>query len=268
MAAGMASSIASGALQSLTGNIETALIVIHDYRSAANSTGMATEQDRKETLQALSSERVAATKEALTKGTAPSFPNSQDKMFKIHFNPSNLMLNASSQSLNEKDLIKDGSITKGVEDPKLYLTTTLYFDDMDTYDSFMAEKFTAGLTAQGIANAAKMVGDATNKRASHSVRPQVEGLISALRNPFTRTISFRWNAFSFIGQLTTVRAKYTMFSTSGKPVRAEVLLRLQHELDPTMLHNWYGDFDKAFGRTASKSAKATQMTQNLLNINL
>lgn len=268
MAAGLASSIASGAVQSLTGNIETALIVIHDYRSAASSTGATTQEEKQEVLQALSSERVASTKEALSKGTAPSFPNSQDKIFRIHFNPSSLMLNASSASLNEKNLTEDGSINTTIEDPKLYLTTTLYFDDMDTYDSFMAEKFTAGLTVQGVANAAKMVGDITKKRASHSVRPQVEGLISALRNPFTRTISFRWNAFSFIGQLTTIRAKYTMFSTSGKPVRAEVLLRLQHELDPTMLHNWYADFDKAFGRTASKSAKATQMTQNLLNINL
>lgn len=268
MSSGITSQIASGAVTSLTGNIENALLVIHDYRDAIKGVDLTNKNDRKDMLTALSSERVAATKLALETGTAPSFPNSRDKIFNIHFNPSQLTLNASSIPKNEKDIVGEGSLSQAPEDPQLYLTTVLYFDDMDTYDSFMGEKFTSGLSAKGINNIAKGIKDIAGTKKSHSVLPQVESLISALRNPFTRTISFRWNSFSFIGQLTTVRAKYTMFSTSGKPVRAEVLLRMQHELDPTLLNNWYEDFDKAFGRTSTKSASLMKNTSNLLNLNL
>jgi len=259
--------IAKGAAQSITGNIETAVIVIHDYRDVAKKSKISSKEDSAQILSALGKERINSTKFALENGTAPSFPNSKAQIFKIHFNPSNLMLNASSVPHYQKDVTNQGTLAQTVEDPTLYLTTTLHFDDMDRYDSFMWDKFTSGLTASGAANAAKMGADIAGKGKTYSVRPQVEALISALRNPFTRTVSFRWNSFSFIGQLTTVRAKYTMFSTSGNPVRAEVLLRLQHELDPVLLKNWYQDFEEAFGRTTDIASKIGYNTKNLLNFN-
>jgi hypothetical protein len=96
----------------------------------------------------------------------------------------------------------------------------------------------------------------------------VEALVAALRNPFTRMISFRWADFSFIGQLNTVRANYTMFSTSGRPIRAQVLLRIQHEMDPTMLQGWYDSFDDAFDGESSNLVKKEQNMSTLLNLKL
>jgi len=264
--------IAKGALQTVTGNIETAQIIIHDYRQAAQTLGVGKKNSalaQEDALAAFSGWRVDATKEALTTGTAPSYSGSQDKVFKVQFNPSQLTLNASSVPKYEADLTdpkKQRAIV--VEDPKLTLTVMMYFDNMDKYDAFMTEKFTSGVTATGAANAVKMGADALGLKDKPSVRPQVEALVAALRNPYTRTISFRWADFSFIGQLTTVQARYTMFSTSGRPVRAQVLLRLQHEMDPAMLHNWYQSFETVFKGEASSWGKASQKIGNLTNINL
>ena len=155
-----------------------------------------------------------------------------------------------------------------VEDAKLALTVMLYFDDMDTYDAFMWDKFTAGMTAQGAANLAKMGMELGGGQKVHSIQGQVEALVAALRNPYTRLISFRWADFTFIGQLNTVRANYTMFSPAGRPIRAQVLLRIQHEMDPNMLSGWYSSFEKAFGGDTSNLVKTEQNMGNLLNLSL
>ena len=106
------------------------------------------------------------------------------------------------------------------------------------------------------------------KEEVHSVQSQVEALVATLRNAYTRTISFRWADFSFIGQLNTVRANYTMFSPSGRPIRAQVLLRIQHEMDPTMLQGWYNSFDQAFGGDTKNLVKPEQDRSALLNLSL
>jgi hypothetical protein len=96
----------------------------------------------------------------------------------------------------------------------------------------------------------------------------VEALVAALRNPFTRMISFRWADFTFIGQLNTVRANYTMFSAAGRPIRAQVLLRIQHEMDPNMLQGWYKNFDTVFQGKSSDLVTKEQTMSSLLNLNL
>ena len=82
---GAGSNIAKGALNTLTGNIETAQLIIHDYRDIAASSGAGSKaMPTKTMLAALNNERIAATKAALDAGTAPSYPNSKDKVFKVH----------------------------------------------------------------------------------------------------------------------------------------------------------------------------------------
>ena len=263
---GAGANIANGALNTLTGNIESAQLIIHDYRDiAARSKAGSKALPSATMLAALNNERIAATKAALDSGTAPSYPNSQDKTFKVQFNPSELTLNASAVPYCMPDATNDKARAISVEDPKLLLSVVLHFDAMDPYDSFMAEKFTSGLSAKGIANIAKIGMDIGDTKDKPSVRPQVEALVAALRNPYTRTISFRWADFSFIGQLTAVQARYTMFSTSGRPVRAQVLLRLHHEMDPVMLHNWYQNYEKIFKGDKNSLTSAGQYVGNLLN---
>ncbi len=266
----MAMSIGQQAAASLTGNIETALLVIHDYRERAAklNEGVTGGLSVAQTLSALNKARVRATAAALENGAPPSYPGSQDRTLRVQFNPSELTLNASAVPKSEQDGTTGRSRTMAVEDAKLNLTVMLYFDDMQTYDAFMWDKFTAGFTAQGVSNAVKMGKDAVGKGTVHSVQGQVEALVAALRNPYTRSISFRWADFAFIGQLNTIRANYTMFSPSGRPIRAQVLLRIQHEMDPNMLYGWYDSFERAFGGETENLVKVEQTTGSLLNLSL
>ena len=260
-------SIGSDLASSVTGNIETAMLVIHDYRSMAGTTAEARLGQGK-LLEELSQFRSDATAAALKNGEVPTYSGSLDRVLKVQFNPSQLTLNAAALPKSHQDATSGRARTMAVEDARLNLTVHLYFDDMDTYDAFMWEKFTSGLTAKGVANAVKFGKDKKGTAAAHTVQWQVESLISALRNPYTRTISFRWADFAFIGQLNTVHANYTMFSTSGRPVRAEVVLRIRHEMDSNMLHNWYKNFTKAFGGDTSNLVKTEQSFSALMNLNL
>lgn len=262
--------IGQQALASLTGNIETALLVIHDYRQKAAelSSSVTGGMSKAEILNTLHQSVVRDTAAALANGTAPTYPGSQNRTLRVQFNPSELTLNASAVPQSQQDGITGQSRTLAVEDAKLDLTVTLYFDAMDPYDAFMWDKFTAGLTAQGIGNLTKMGKEAAGKQSVHSVQGQVEALVAALRNPYTRSISFRWADFAFIGQLNTVRANYTMFSPSGRPIRAQVQMRIQHEMDPQMLQGWYKHFEQAFGGNTSNLVAPAQGMSNLLNLPL
>ena len=265
----MAVNIGTEAKRIVTGQAETALLVIHDFRQMAKkaNTGQEGGLSTAETLRAISNELAAGTAEALSNGTTPIYPNSQDKIFQVQFNPSELTLNASNAPVSKVNVADGNSRTMAVTDPALFLRVNLYFDDMQTTDAFMTEKFTTLASAQGAANVANSLMTAAGKN-KHSVQPQMEALVAALRSPYTRIISFRWADFSFIGQLKNVRAEYIMFSPSGRPVRARVMLQIRHELDPGTLSQWYNDYTTAFGGAASSLGSVTQKMGNILNINL
>ena len=266
----MAMGVGGQALASLSGKVETALLVIHDYRQkvAEMSRGVTGGLSVTETVSTLQQSRIRATASALENGAPPTYPGSQSRTLRVQFNPSELTLNASAVPQSQQDAITGHSRTMAVEDAKLNLTVTLYFDDMHPYDAFMWEKFTAGLTAKGMGNLAKMGMEAAGKQRTHSVQGQVEALVATLRNPYTRFISFRWADFAFTGQLNTVQANYTMFSPAGRPIRAQVLLRIQHEMDPQMLQGWYSSFERAFGGDTSNLVQPGQGMSNLLNLPL
>ena len=260
-------SIAGDLGKSITGNVETAMLVIHDYRELSKS-DFALENGPAETLLALKDARVEATKAVLSTGVPQSYPGSRDKTLKVQFNPSQLTINASAIPASKQDASGAQSRSMAVEEAKLTLTVVLFFDEMDTYDAFMWDKFTSGITAKGASNAVKGIKDVVGKQKPRTVQWQVESVISALRNPYTRLISFRWADFTFTGQLHAVQARYTMFSTSGRPIRAQMLLRIQHEMNETMLHNWYRNFKEAFGGDSSSLVKNEQSYSALLNLNL
>lgn len=253
------------------GNIETAMLVIHDYRDAA-AEGLSDGLSAESILgnQAKGRSMVGSvTKSVLTSGNVQSFPDSTDRVMRVKFNPSQLTLNASAIPQNKMNVEGAESRTVSVEQASLNLTVVLSFDDMDTYDSFMWDKYTASLgTVQGFANLGKAIANQAGQRTAHTVQYEVESLIAALRNRYTRTITFCWNDFSFTGSLNTVQARYTMFSTAGRPVRAQVLLRILHEMSPSLLSGWYKNFKDAFGGSSTDLVRAGQKVGNLLNLNL
>ena len=188
------------------------------------------------------------------------------KIFNVHFNPSKLKVYSSSLPVKKPDAQGGENSNDSVTKAKMTLTVTLFFDEMNVYDSFMVDKFTMGASVSGITNIASSIAKNTGKK-TWSVRQEVEGLVGALRNPYTRNIEFRWADFVFRGQLSTVNAQYSMFSTSGEPVRAQVLLRMQHEMDDVFLSNWYRDYDNATMGAASALTKNAQNMGTVLNFN-
>ncbi len=58
------------------------------------------------------------------------------------------------------------------------------------------------------------------------VMPQVEGFLAAVRNPFTRQVSFNWGALYYKGRVTEIQVDYEMFGQDGSPVRARMDLTM------------------------------------------
>ena len=277
-------------LNSVTGKVETAYLVIKDFRTAAaqmesqaqNAASQAISsfnaqisertagaQLSSSALDAIDQARQSAGTSAAANYRATASLQPQEKTFRVQFNPSEIQIYSTSLSSTavESNATKTGpqSVANATGKPKVEMTVTLYFDAMNIYDSFMWDKFTSGVSAQSITNIATAVSKGKGK--AWSVQPQEEGLVSALRNRHTRTICFHWADFSFEGQLSAIMAQYTMFSTSGRPVRAQVTLRLRQELDPENLSGWYNDFKEAFGGSASKQTSSLgQSFGSLLNI--
>ncbi|MPM32726.1 hypothetical protein SDC9_79291 [bioreactor metagenome] len=147
--------------------------------------------------------------------------------------------------------------------PTVEMTVNLIFDRVNNTDAFLWDKLNTALTANTLVSAGKAIAG-----KQYTVQPEVDGLIAALRNRYTRNVVFQWAKFSFSGVLKFVSANYTMFSPSGRPIRASVMLRLRQEMSVKNLKTWYDDFDQAFGGDMSSLVRPEQQAGALLNLGL
>lgn len=253
---------------SLTGNIETAVLVIHDYRNLAAETPELGNAAISALLQveAKDPQLILATKSAMAGDAAsdPTFEESITKIMRVQFNPASIRLNTSAIITYKKDASGNRTETVASEPPTMTMSTKLIFNDMHNFDSFSGEKAAAAMTPVGILKLASYAIE--SKLMTWSVQEEVEALIGALRNSNTRFISFHWADFMFIGRLSAVQANYTMFSTSGRPTRAEVSLRLQHEQTSSFLERWMEDYESIFeGDSSASLVRRGQGFGNVLN---
>lgn len=241
-------------LSSLTGNVESAYITVHDFRSAG----------------APDLPDPAKIRQALTEGTgAFQMENAKNKRFRVQFNPSELQVYATSdpiEKLSAQQREGEGQREAVVDSPvsgRLELSVSLIFDHMNVSTSFMMEKNLLPVSASGITNLVTLGMD-----KQFTVQTEVEGFIAALRNLYTQQATFEWSDFTFTGALLYVGAQYTMFSTNGTPVRAKVSLRLRQEKNGRHLDKWFEDYEKAFGGDKSNLVRPEQYVGNLLNLGL
>jgi len=276
-------SVGSAILDNLRGNAETAYLVVRDYRSFAQQVGSsvinkavqggasplaALKKGASTAASAVNGVRQAAANALQTGDTAATaLTRHQSKYFKVQFIPSELQLNGMAGHESVQDAAaRDGNkttYTDSTQKPTITLSVTLYFDQMNHADAFMMDKFKSGASVETVTNAIAVLSG-----KEYTVQPQVEALIGALRNNYTRDITFYWGKFSFSGQLSDIRANYTMFSTSGRPIRAQVALRIPQELDPALLSSWYADFAQSFQDGSKSLTNGLQKVGNLFNINL
>lgn len=122
--------------------------------------------------------------------------------FVVPFNPSELQISSEGGTIRKKaDLQKPGDSSPG--------------------DTYMYETVKPRQSLR-----VKLIFDET-EGSRNGVTRQVEGFLAAVRSPASRNICFFWNRFAFCGSLDQVSAQYTMFSSQGIPLRAEITLSIK-----------------------------------------
>lgn len=281
------------AMQSVTGNIEKAIIEIEDRRIKEDINVVETESRKASSVAGIGqisdklSEVTSKVKET-TASVAGQFPfvneitklqqkaattGIKKKRFQVKFNPGQLSFSAIGGSrIEKKDYVKkEGQVDISFQEmkPRIQMNLQLVFDDYERSEAFMLEKFTdvAAAARTGI-NAAVTAG--TGK--TYSVRPQVEGFMGALRNSHTRKFNFYWGKMKYCGEINEISAEYTMFSTDGNPIRANVnigILLVDGDLSYQYMGQWMESYLAVFGKDEITNAgSAMQNVGNLLNLNL
>ena len=151
------------------------------------------------------------------------------KALHVQFNPSTIQINAYGggrapiTNHGKAGGQQASTIQYGSVEPYIEVSFTLIFDQTNIADAFLTDKFTLGVTSV-VKNAATLVGDLAGKE--YSVRPFVEGFLAAVRQENFRSVVFLWGEMRYEGIMNTTQCKYTLFSPSGNPVRAEVGVKL------------------------------------------
>lgn len=189
------------------------------------------------------------------------------KKYIVRFNPSELNIQArGGEPIGRQSFDgKGGTNLYAAMEVFIMFNVRLVFDEMHIEDCFMEEivskKYVAVKAYQG----------AKHKR--NSVQGQVEGFVAALRNPYTRNVTFRWGKLEYSGVLNYLNTEYTMFSTQGRPVRAIVDIGIKcvdRNIDKNQsVADWNRKYEEAFGNGDTTSLESVgQNVSNLFNINL
>lgn len=242
------SSFLSAADTVLTGNPKKAKLTIESTSQNSSLTSLSPQS------------ALSGAASALTSGVSSLASGAQNVLssltgtqtLEVHYNPSSIQLQANAEPTHVSYLLKnvdDGIPRQQTRPPSISMYVDLIFDDTNVKDAFMAEKFKLlsmtesipGLINSGSALARTITGK------NYSVQNQTNGLIALLMRKETRRVTFSWANFSFTGEVNQVQAKYTMFSTSGRPIRSSVTLILQQSLNPqTERDKWNAAFDNGF----------------------
>ena len=187
------------------------------------------------------------------------------KKFQVQFNPSDLQIegygggriaNIAYNNPDDKDKVSSSNVTMMPMPVYVKMSVKLLFDRMDPGDCFLSAKTNVSFSS-----------DVTS--VVKGVQEEVEGLIAALRSPYTRCITFNWGEMSYEGVLNRVASQYTMFDSSGEPVRAVVQLSLicaDETVSPNSLGSWQDAYNTAFGGGSKSLVKTGQKLGSLLNI--
>jgi len=208
----------------------------------------------------------------------PNAMGTVKKSMKVQFNPESISFQAiggdgfqvmdfSGDTADKKTGGK--SLSSKKVDPRISVTIPLIFDAENNADAFLQDKLIMSPTSimKNLATAAATLFGG----AEFSVQKQVEGLVAVLRNEYTREITFTWSEMSYSGLISGVDVQYTMFSPTGKPIRAKVNLSILC-YDTTVkqgdMGQWADRYNDCFLNPTNiiKNAKAGQQVSSILNI--
>lgn len=219
---------------------------------AKNSPGISTKGLNNKAMNALSSGGASGT----------SGGSEEVVRFAVQFNPAELSIAAEGED-ESQDYVSDaagsGSVIRRRQlSSRARVNFRLIFDDTDNEDAFLSEnavlhpdtvKKNAGNYRSSPNRLQNAGGDRKNQK-ERAVRKQVEGLLAALRNEYTRKVSFIWGNLCYSGYLNTVQAEYTMFNPDGSPTRAEVrigILCMDEQLGQGSMGQWQKHYEALTG---------------------
>ena len=198
------------------------------------------------------------------------------KQFQVQFNPSDLhieghgggrMATTAFNNVDENGRSGPAAIDFKPVPIHINLSVKLLFDNMNANECFLSAK--TNIAPSELAKSVIKTGlSAAGINKKMTVQQEVEGLIAALRSPYTRCITFNWGDMSYTGVLNRVSAQYTMFNSSGIPVRAVVQLSLvcaDETVSPNSLGRWQDEYEQAFGGGSQSLVSWTQRAGSLLN---
>ena len=203
-------------------------------------------------------------------GSLPATGLGNFRVLEVQYNPNSIQLQANAEEqpmLFLQQNLEQGVPNQLLRPPSVTLHVDLFFDAVNLADSFMWEKFTMGLSGQTVSNIAATA--AKNAGNVWSVQEQTNGLLGAVMHKNTRFIIFKWADMTFAGELTEAIANYTMFSTTGRPVRSNVTIRITQNVESKDdIKYWNEAFDKVIANSLERKQRSTlENMQNLMTFN-
>jgi len=262
-------------LSSLTGNVPKAILVARNIK--ADSAGRS---DAQKEMSGLANVGKAMPQEGLLKSAAGALSGARDfsatasKLAKsgfvameVQYNPSGIFMETvAGEQVDYSGGTMGGKannmIVQSIQPGSTTMNFQLVFDDMNIYDSFMMSGYAA--SSGNIVQAGKNLAGKAKGRG-YSVQKQVEGILALLAMEQARQVMVFWSKMCFCGELTSVQAEYTMFNTSGNPVRANMYLSIRQGDGEGLYgaNNWKNAFDAYFKETGGGAAGiGAQIAQN------
>jgi hypothetical protein len=256
----MANAIATQALQNVAEGTQSAADATAKITSALNTIGA-------ENMPEIPSPAT------LARGSA--------KIFTVQFNPAELRVSGSGGGfVRQQNYIEGAASSIDYQAMKTNVTMSckLIFDESDPIGSFSPLSWPGGafgvtemnpvVLGKDFYKAVKAVKNATK------VRTEVSAFLAAVRNEYCQRVGFSWGENHYEGDVNNVSAQYTMFNTSGEPVRAIVnfSMLLINPNDPATQNSaaqllgkpWFEAYKKMFSVTQKSRVSRLSSQQNTL----
>lgn len=146
----------------------------------------------------------------------------------VQFNPKSIRfdsLNGKIQSMNGNDDASRLVQTKELLG-RTKLSFELIFDDVDLMDSFMLQEV-ADMNVTKVVN--KGWDMLRHKGNTFTVTNKMDTFMALLASAASQHVVFFWGKLTFRGKVTAVNNTYTMFNTSGNPVRGKMRLEITQD---------------------------------------
>lgn len=138
---------------------------------------------------------------------------------KLPYNPSSLTFRAIAGTGNA--IVGNSETLYNEVDPRIEFSFTVFVEEVNVSDAFLYEGSSLSTVTSTIKTIANLVTG-----SSYSVAAYVEGLLTAMHTEPYSQVMFQLGNLNYEGTLSAVNARYTMFNTSGDPIKAEMDIRV------------------------------------------